>query len=368
MKRVLSFLCVALFLVACSDRAYAPVVPEAAAIQKKHTLLVATNRTLSNQGFFDSGRGSQVQFRKTSVSVPLKHQPGKFSVSYRDPNPEKHFAIAAQTTLESQEAFLREVNRELAQRPPADQDVLVFVHGYFNSYANAVYRSAQVVEDLKVRGVVVPFSWPSAGKAFGYTYDRESVLYSRNDFETLLRLLSRSNARRVIVVAHSMGSALLMETMRQIELQEPGWSHRNISAVALISPDVPIDLFRQQAHQIQPLPDPFVIAVSQKDRVLQLSQQLNNNTVRLGRAKDIDQLADLDVIIIDLTNVADGKGDGHFAVAESQGVIELFDKVGDLERILGLQTDNPLDQLTSTVVRSQRATEYVLSPSGTGTP
>lgn len=368
MKQVLSVLLAVFFVAACGDRAYAPVVPEAAAIQKQHTLLVVTNRAISEQGHFDSGRGSRMHFRKTSVSVPPSHKPGKFSVSYRNPNPNKHFTIASETDLPTQEAFLHVVNQELAARAPADRDVVVFVHGYFNSYANAVYRSAQVVEDLKVRGVVVPFSWPSAGNALGYTYDRESVLYSRNDFESLLRLLSRSNARRVIVVAHSMGSALAMETMRQIELQTPGWSNRNIAAVALISPDVPIDLFRQQASQINPLPTPFVVAVSQKDRVLQLSQQLNNNTVRLGRAKDIGDLAELDIIIIDLTELADGGGDGHFAVAESQGIIALFGQVGDLERILGVQTDNPFDQLTSTVVQSRRATEYVLKPSGPATP
>lgn len=356
--RVYLGLVLSLFVLsACGDRAYAPVVAEATALEKQHRLFVATNRSLSDEGFFDAGRARALSFLTTSVSVPPAHERGDFSVSYRKPNPQKHFAISGQTHLDSAQEFVAAINKELTTLPPNKRDIVVFVHGYFNSYANTVYRSAQVVEDMKVEGVTVAFSWPSAGNALAYTYDRESVLYSRDDFETFLRLVAKTNARRVIVVAHSMGSALLMEALRQIELQQPGWSDRNITAAALIAPDIPVDLFRKQAMQIKKLPQPFVIAVSEKDRVLQLSQTVNNNSARLGRDTKAEDVADLPVILINITEVADGAGDGHMAVVESDTILSMIQGVGELESILGSTGGQ-----NGTVIRVKNATEVVIVP------
>src|ERR1700675_2464464 len=61
------------------------------------------------------------------------------------------------------------------------------------------------------------FSWPSKAGLFDYAYDRESAMWSRDDFERVLRsIVTTPSAGRVHIVAHSMGTMLTLESLRQL--------------------------------------------------------------------------------------------------------------------------------------------------------
>ena len=66
-------------------------------------------------------------------------------------------------------------------------------------------------------GDTVLFSWPSRNKLLDYISDRESALWSRDALETALDSLGANpNVGRVHIVAHSMGSMLTVEGLRQL--------------------------------------------------------------------------------------------------------------------------------------------------------
>jgi esterase/lipase superfamily enzyme len=46
-------------------------------------------------------------------------------------------------------------------------DTLVFVHGFANSFEDAVFRNAQIVYDLDYQGLSVLYSWSSRGDVAG---------------------------------------------------------------------------------------------------------------------------------------------------------------------------------------------------------
>jgi hypothetical protein len=52
------------------------------------------------------------------------------------------------------------------------QDVLLFIHGYNNSFKAAAQQAAQLKADLKFPGPVVLFSWPSLAEGGGYFTDK----------------------------------------------------------------------------------------------------------------------------------------------------------------------------------------------------
>ena len=147
------------------------------------------------------------------------------------------------------------------------------------------------------------YSWPSRATGYGYAYDLDSMLFARDGLEQTIRELKAMGVKRVILVAHSMGGALSMEMMRQTELQEPGWAKRNIEGVVLISPDLDLDLFRSQMKRIDDPPDPFIVMVSQKDKILNISARLRGTDEgqRLGNISSVDSLEEFPISVIDTT-------------------------------------------------------------------
>ena len=114
-------------------------------------------------------------------------------------------------------AFRKDLAAAMARREQTD--VVVYVHGFNNTMAESVYRVAQMHYDLEVPGVAVHYAWPSRGSALGYVYDRDSALFGRDGLEELLQEVTKAGAKRVVIVAHSMGGALTMETLRQASIR-----------------------------------------------------------------------------------------------------------------------------------------------------
>lgn len=67
------------------------------------------------------------------------------------------------------------VKKELDRWRPKQRRVLVYFHGYNVTFKEAAIRAAQIGFDLKVKGAMAFFSWPSKGAIEGYPAD-EAVI------------------------------------------------------------------------------------------------------------------------------------------------------------------------------------------------
>ena len=70
-----------------------------------------------------------------------------------------------------------------------NKKVLVFVHGFNNSFKDAVQKAARVKLDMPWEGPIVAFSWPSFGDGSNYTGDEAIYQLSLVDFTNTLQVL-----------------------------------------------------------------------------------------------------------------------------------------------------------------------------------
>jgi len=154
----------------------------------------------------------------------------------------------------------------------------------------------------------------------GYVRDKDSILIARDHLEELLVDLTRGG-ETVFVFGHSMGTQLVVETLRQLSITGQQSVLRRIGGVVLMSPDIDLDLFESQHERIEPLPEPFVVMTSESDYALRFSSLLTAQPERLGSARDLDRLSDLDLLVLDLSGLPNARN--HFLAATSPLVIDI---------------------------------------------
>ncbi len=319
----LLLLCLA--VAACDTRPdvfVAPSGPVAGVdVQRIH---LATGRTLAEDLSGTTERAEKLSFAQYDITLPPGHQPGVVEFSPGNPDPAQSFTVADRRSIADLDDFGRIV-RPLAgpSRRPKDSTV-IFVHGFNTSLEYAVYRHAQIAQDYDLVGPQVTFTWPSIQRPVGYVRDKDSILIARDDLEALLAELTRGG-QDVFIFGHSMGTQLVVETLRQLSISKRQDVLRRIGGVILISPDIDLDLFETMHERIDPLPQPFVVMTSQSDYALRLSALLTGQPERLGSARDRERLAALDLLVLDLSGLPNARN--HFLAATSPIVIDIVNQV-----------------------------------------
>lgn len=361
--RHLLVFCALAALAACSPRGAVTVDPSAARVGAVEEIFVGTTRDIDPEtGRFGRGRSEEERFARFAISVPPEREAGsiEFPPKRGKPDPRKHFLTTEAEIHANAAEFGADLRHSLRALPRGKRDAVVYVHGFNNTFAEGLYRIAQLSHDLDMPGVTLHYSWPSAGNPLGYVADRDSSMFGRDGLERLLQEVSNAGAERIVIVAHSMGSALTMETLRQIAIRGDTRLKAKMAGVILISPDVDVDLFRMQAKAYGPLPQPFLIFGSDRDTLLNLSATLTGQPERLGNLSDISRVADLKVTFVDTK--AFNEGSGHFNLGDSPALLALMGRIGDVNAAFGADQRGRVGLLPGVVLTVQNATQIVLAP------
>jgi esterase/lipase superfamily enzyme len=295
-------------------------------------MLVATTRRQSDPAeLFSGDRGDLPSFANITVSIPPPEarQVGEVQWPRQVPgNPATEFVTLKADVIDRPQAtaWVRQALRMVPKR-----QVLVFIHGFNNRFDDAVFRFAQIVHDSHAPVVPVLFTWPSRGSVWAYGYDRESTAYSRNALESLLKAISQDpGVGEISILAHSMGTSLALETLRQMAIRD-GRVTPKIRNVLLAAPDVDIDLAREAIVDMGPRArrPSITLFVSQDDRALALSRRVWGSEVRLGAINPDQepyrtQFEQADVTVLDLTKLRAGDPLNHGKFAESPEVVQLI--------------------------------------------
>ena len=151
------------------------------------------------------------------------------------------------------------------------RDVLIYVHG-FNQTSRRRRSTRRDSNGIRFRGETMVFSWPSKAKLFDYGYDRESAMWSRDALEQVFAgLLASEAVGRIHVVAHSIGTMLTMEALRQIYARQGSAVVERIGAVVFASPDIDVDVFSSSVERIGALAPKVTVITATNDRALALS-------------------------------------------------------------------------------------------------
>jgi esterase/lipase superfamily enzyme len=292
----------------------------------QHSILVATTRERATEPtlFLTGERAAGLDFAYTQVSVPPTHQPGQIELAPgRIPDPRQHFVVTEGRYLDGGSSFQSMVDRALASRPESARSVLVFVHGYNTDFTEALLRLTQFVHDTQFQGVPVLFSWASRGEIAAYLYDLNSTYLARDGLEQLSGILAQTQAKHFDVVSHSMGNYLVLETMRQLDLQGRFANSDRIGSIIMAAPDVDIDVFDAQWQRIRADRDKFFILISEDDRALRLSRRLAGGVSRVGNA-DPGELAAMGFNVIDLSRVEDRSSTHHSKFSSAPEIVQLI--------------------------------------------
>jgi esterase/lipase superfamily enzyme len=353
-------LCLALAcLISCAPRGSFTAAPADVGGAVPEAIFVGTSRKDTAEGF-SQDRADRASFVRYDISIPKGRSPGEVNwpPRSRKPDPDRDFLTLGETRFAAADDFRAALGTAMKLR--GQTDAVLYVHGFNNTMAEGVYRVAQMHHDLKVPGVAVHYAWPSRGSALGYVYDRDSALFGRTGFEELLNEVAGSGAREIVIVAHSMGAALTMETLRQMVLRGNGKVVSRIKGVVLISPDIDVDVFRSQALEIGALPQPFVIFGSTKDKLLGLSARISGAPERLGNLDDLTRIADLQVTYFD--TAAFDVGAGHFNAGTSPALLSLMSGILGIDAAFRADERARVGLFQGLVLTVRGATEIVLAP------
>jgi esterase/lipase superfamily enzyme len=135
---------------------------------------------------------------------------------------------------------------------------------------------------------------------------------------------------------------------------------RRVQGAVLMSPDIDVDVFRAQARVIGRLPQPILVFSSQRDQALSLSSLVAREANRLGNLSDVGRLADLDVVLLDVT--AFSTGIGHLTPGSSPQLIALLNRAQEIDRAFNSDTEGRIGLLPGVVLTVQGATRIIVSP------
>lgn len=327
--RLVAILLAAAILAGCTVRPSAGVlqpmvVPVAQQVvpvaQKVVEVLAITNRVPASDGAFGAVRAGSLSYELYSVSVPPGSDTTEIAYAGSRPDPTREFLVLSRTAL-TKAQFLANVARK---KTPAGAAGL-YVHGYNQTYQEALFRLAQVSADAGAEGPVVLFSWPSEASLFGYVGDRDSSIASRDDLASVISLLTKeARLSQLVVIGHSMGAFLVMETVRQLKLQRFDLGRLGI---ALAAPDIDPEVFKTQLQAIGKTKPPILVMVSRKDRALAISSQLSGNRPRVGLMDVNDPMVQafveqFGITVVDISSAQPGdpfQHDGFASIAKFAG-------------------------------------------------
>ncbi len=332
---VLAGLLAALALAGCGGTrsdVFAPVaqpVPGA----KRVDMIVATTRDKAvNPGELFSGeRGQRLSVAEVSLSIPpaAVREVGEVQWPRNAPGDASREFVVLNTELLDAVSVRERLRKRLKEQ--GHGKVLLFVHGYNNRFADAVFRFGQIAHDAGAPAVPVLFTWPSRASALAYGYDKESATFSRDALELAIRAIAiEPSVKEIDILAHSMGNWVTLEALRQIAIRD-GRLPPKLKNVMTAAPDVDVDVFGMQiARMGHPRPR-FTLFSSQDDKALAFSRRVQGGIDRLGQIDATkeplrSQLAAQGVEVLDLTELKGADGFNHGKFAESPPVVQFIGK------------------------------------------
>lgn len=319
-----------LLLAACATRpeeVLRPVSTKAPDASQVNMLVVTTRQAVQDPGQLYSGeRGKAISFDSIEVSIPPNRNRSVGEIQWPrhiQANPEREFAVLGVRKIASEGKILEwfRGNRN------SKRQAVIFIHGFNNTYADAVFRFAQLKQDAGITAAPILFTWPSRGSVFDYLYDKESANYSRRALEDLIIQAAKSpDVGEITIVAHSMGTWLAMEALRGVAMRQGGVPAK-VNDIILASPDIDVDVFRRQLVEMGPKLPRITIFVSIGDKALAMSRWLSGGINRVGGADPTpyaDTLKRLGITVINTSGLESKDALGHNAFAGSPKIVGLL--------------------------------------------
>ncbi|WP_457588562.1 alpha/beta hydrolase [Ensifer canadensis] len=254
------------------------------------------------------GGRDAVPFNVSTITKLGEFPPSPYQIELAAEGPRRH-----QATVDAHLKAVAQLQAEISVRLVAAnrKEVVIFVHGYNNSFDDAAITAARFCAIVPNEFVCILLSWPAGGSGgafYGYNIDRESGEFAVADLKKAIRIISATRkVEHVHLVAHSRGADVLLSALQHLGMEaystrsSPSERYR-ISNVVLFAPDIDLDIAATRLFGFVSDPDaphgaaaaPYdvlprlgtlhlTIYSSPYDMVLALSRGLFGSNARLGR-------------------------------------------------------------------------------------
>ena len=166
--------------------------------------------------------------------------------------------------------------------------VLLYVHGYRETFASTSDDAAQIARLTGFDGPVIQYSWPSQGKLLSYAVDETNMYWDQRNFRRFLsKLAGQTWVKEIIIVSHSLGARLVIPAVEYVDRTSTNSDSSNISNIILAAPDVDREDFERDiaedvlsARRVNN-DRRITVYVSARDKALALSRTIHGYP-RLG--------------------------------------------------------------------------------------
>jgi esterase/lipase superfamily enzyme len=295
------------------------------------TVFYVTDRrwTGEGSGYYGAARDSVLNAGTAEFTVPPRRpravhwstrKIGKFNFSDVQFGVDELKGMTLQSLVPSTERNLLEVQIPAWIKAHGNGEVLLFVHGFANSFLSSVVRTAQLSYDTDFEGVPIAFSWPSRNDVAAYAADEATTQFAAFDLKNFLAALGNvPGITKVHVLAHSMGNRVALDAIEKLSPR----THPNLLGnVITAAPDVDADVYRlQMVNAVIPKADRVTLYAAGRDKAMGASLKFHLGAApRAGETgKSIVAVKGLDTI--DVTD-ADYGAFGHDYFATSPEVLE----------------------------------------------
>ena len=230
--------------------------------------------------------GEHLEYGRSIITIPKNHQTGAverpawWRFEFRE-DPKKHVTML-EPVLFDPASFYGEIRK--STDAATSKELFLFIHGFNVNYGDAMRRTGQIAYDLGFGGVSFCYSWPSQGDFTKYPVDKENAEWTVPHLtKVLVDLQKETHFEKVHVIAHSMGTRVLSDALRNAK--DAGFN-LDLNNVILAAPDIDADIFREQIlPKIKPCARRLTMYASSGDQALNLSTQFNGSR-RLGLSGD----------------------------------------------------------------------------------
>lgn len=256
-------------------------------------IFFATDRDLEQGAMpplvsFKNGRGSGVlTYGVAEVSIPPGHKIGRmerpaiWKFQFTE-DIEKHVVVTSCEVKDFASWKSTATDRIMKTK---SNSALVFIHGYNNSFDDAIRRAAQIGLDLEFDGLILAYSWCSEAQVLNYPADEDNIKLTEPLLMNFLKMLrDELKVNTIHVIAHSMGNRALVEGLSAMPYQGVGAPLLN--EVIMAAPDIDAERFKLAVSGLSGKAFRYTLYGSEKDKALKNSKKYRNGYPRAGDGGD----------------------------------------------------------------------------------
>jgi pimeloyl-ACP methyl ester carboxylesterase len=171
---------------------------------------------------------------------------------------------------------------------PSNGRIILYIHGFKETFDSNSRDSLQIQRLNGGNAPIIQYSWPSQGRLLGYGIDETNMYFDEFNFRVFLQNLAQQPwAKDIVIVAHSLGTRLVIPAIEYVDRNSSNADANNISNIILVSPDLDRQAFERDVGEGILTPRRvnagrrMTLYVSAKDKALGVSRTLHGYP-RLG--------------------------------------------------------------------------------------